>query len=88
MTDEPVRSIVRRVGDLDADFNLFTKEALAAQDGKTVPLTLEIGGPVVGEATLKYVPANETLVAEFQVDDPKLAETLKKHPPHIFEQER
>jgi hypothetical protein len=54
---------------------IFTEEALKAQDGKKVPLTLEPGGPVVGEATLKYVPG-EGLNASFRVDDPALAEFL------------
>jgi hypothetical protein len=63
---------------------VFTEAALAAQDGKKVSLTLELGGPVVGEATLKYVPGDKALLAEFQVDDPKLAEQLKKNPPNIF----
>lgn len=62
----------------------FTEEALAGQDGKTVPLTLEPGGPVVGEATLKYDPEEKALTANVQVTDPKLAEFLKETPPNIF----
>lgn len=53
---------------------VFTEEALKAQDGKKVPLTMEIGGPVIGEATMKYDPETGNLMAEFQVDDPKAAE--------------
>ena len=81
---EEFESVVQRAGDLDPDFNLFTEEALAAQDGKKVPLTLEPGGPVVGEATLKYDPGAKVLKADFQVDDPKVAEFLKQDPPSIF----
>jgi hypothetical protein len=63
---------------------VFTEAALAAQDGKTVPLTLEIGGPVVGEATLRYDPEEKALKADFQVDDPKVAKFFVKDPPNIF----
>lgn len=77
--------IVRRAGGPpDAEFNIFTEEALAAQDGKVVPLTLEPGGPVIGEATLKYDSNEKTLKTSFRVDDPKLAELLKGTPPNIF----
>lgn len=76
--------IVRRVDESDGDFNVFTEEALAAQDGKVVPLTLEIGGPVIGEATLKYDSDERALKTIFRVDDPNLAELLKGTPPNIF----
>lgn len=56
---------------------VFTEEALKSQDGKTVPVTLEFGGPVVGEATLKYDPEEKGLTAEFRVDDPDVREFLK-----------
>jgi hypothetical protein len=84
MSEEPIRSIVQRAGDMDKDFVVFTEAALAAQDGKKVPLTLEIGGPVVGEATLHYDAGEKALVADFQVDDPKVAEILREDPPSIF----
>lgn len=58
----------------------FTEEALKAQDGKKVPLTLEIGGPVIGEATMRYMPEWGTLVADMRIDDPKIAEMLYKDP--------
>lgn len=77
--------IVQRANEPGADFNVFTEEALAANDGKIVPLTLEIGGPVVGQATMKYDPEEKALKANFQVDDPKVAEFLKGAPPSIFE---
>ena len=38
------------------DNDRFTEEALKAQDGKKVPFTRELGGPVIGEATLRYDP--------------------------------
>jgi hypothetical protein len=58
---------------------IFTEEALKAQDGKKVPLTLEPGGPVIGEATLKYVPG-EGLDASMRIDNPELAEMLRTDP--------
>lgn len=66
------------------DGNAFTEEALRSQDGKKVPLTLEPGGPVIGEATMKYVPEEKVLMAEFTVDDPKMEELLHGAPPLIF----
>jgi hypothetical protein len=36
MSEEPVRSIVQRAGDVGEDFVVFTEAALAAQDGKKV----------------------------------------------------
>ena len=83
MTEE-WENTVRKAGVPDANFNVFTEEALASQDGKTVPLTLEIGGPVVGEATFKYVPEEKALKVNYQVDDPILAEVFKQDPPSIF----
>lgn len=73
--------VVQRIGDAG---EVFTEAALAAQDGKKVPLTLENGGPVIGEATLKYEPEEKALMAEFRVDDPKVAEFLRANPPNIF----
>lgn len=65
-------------------FSFITEEALAAQDGKTVPLTLEPGGPVIGEATLHYSSGEKALKADFRVADPKVAEILRENPPNIF----
>lgn len=76
--------LIRKAGVPDSNFNVFTEEALAAQDGKTVPLTLEVGGPVIGQATMKYDRGEQALKASFQVDDPKIAELLKGDPPNIF----
>lgn len=66
------------------DGNVFTEEALQAQDGKKVPLTLEPGGPVIGEATMKYDSGEKALIAEFIVDDPKMEELLNGASPLIF----
>jgi hypothetical protein len=63
----------------------FTEEALKANDGKKVPLTQEPGGPVIGEATLKYDADEKVLKANFRIDDPDVAEFLKGPPPNIFE---
>lgn len=62
----------------------FTKEALEAQDGKKVPLTLEIGGPVIGKATMHYDPETGNLSAQFQVNDPKIAEFLEGESPSVI----
>lgn len=77
--DEPLpEGIVARTSDV------FTEQALRAQDGKRVPLTLDPGGPVVGEAVLKYDPDEKALKAQLQVDDPKVAAFLKGAMPTIF----
>ncbi len=60
--------IVRRTDDV------FTEEALKANDGKTVYLTDKPGGQVIGKAKLKYDPKEKALTADLQVDDPKVAE--------------
>lgn len=54
----------------------FTEEALRSQDGKKVPLTRELGGPVIGEATLRYDPDLGALVADMKVENPNFAEIL------------
>jgi hypothetical protein len=66
---------------------VFTEEALKAQDGKKIPLTLENGGPVIGEATLIYDSHKKALEADFRIDDPKVAEFLNGSPPNIFQGE-
>jgi hypothetical protein len=63
---------------------VFTKEALKAQDGKVVPLTLENGGPVIGEATLHYDEGRGDLIADFTVDDPVVAGFLNESLPDIL----
>ena len=50
------------------DNNRFTEEALKAQDGKKVPLTRELGGPVIGEATLRYDSETGALIADMRID--------------------
>jgi hypothetical protein len=64
----------------------FTEEALRAQAGKKVPVTAYPGGPVIGEATLKYDPTTKSLGAEINVDDPEIAKLLRPElPPISFE---
>jgi hypothetical protein len=53
------------------DHTHFTKEALKAQDGKKVPLTRELGGPVIGEATLRYDPG-VGVIADIQIDETQI----------------
>jgi hypothetical protein len=81
MTEE-FESVVQRAGG-DGPV-VFSEAALEACDGKVVPLTLEPGGPVIGEATLTYESEGKALKALFRVDDPKVAEFLKNDPPNIF----
>jgi hypothetical protein len=57
------------------EYTYFTEEALKAMDGKKVPLTRELGGPVIGETTLKYDPG-VGVIAEMKIDDPNMAEAL------------
>lgn len=81
MTEE-FKAVVQRAGGEGAI--VFSEAALEACDGKVVPLTLEPGGPVIGEATLSYDPGEKALEAAFRVDDPNVAEALKADPPSIF----
>lgn len=60
------------------EHNVFSEELLKAQHGKKVPLTLEIGGPVIGEATIKYDPETGNLMGRFRVDDPTVSEYLQQ----------
>lgn len=76
MTTDPV---VQRVTEV------FTEEALRANDGKEVPLTSWPGGPVIGKATLKYVEGDKELRAEFQVDDAEWRELLRNPTPSVPE---
>ena len=64
--------------------DVFTEEALKAQHGNVVPLRLEIGGPVIGTATMKYDDEEKILKADFKIDDPKVAEQLRHGPPPYF----
>lgn len=54
----------------------FTEEALRSQDGKKVPLTMELGGPVIGEATLRYDPDLGALVADMKIENPNVSKFL------------
>lgn len=71
-------------GEVQRVDGVFTEEALKSQDGKKVPLTLEIGGPVIGEATFKYDPERKALVATFEVDDPEVSDMLLRNRPRYF----
>lgn len=71
--------IVRKVDEF------FTEEALRENDGKTVPLRREFGGPIIGEATLEYDENSKALKAAFRIDDPKVKEFLEgPAPSHVF----
>jgi hypothetical protein len=59
---------------MDED-TIFTEDALKALDGKKTPLTRELGGPVIGEATLRYDP-EVGVIADMKIDNPKMAELL------------
>jgi hypothetical protein len=54
----------------------ISEEALKAQNGKTIPLRLEPGGPIIGEATLRYVPESGELISDMKIDDPQVADFL------------
>lgn len=61
---------------------IFSDEALQAQDGKEVPLTLGPRGPVVGMAMLRYNPENKALNADLLIDgeeNPVVADFLKQN---------
>lgn len=67
------------------DGDIYPESVLKAQDGKVIPLTLRPGGPVIGEATLKYNPEKQGLEARFRVDDPKVAEALRGTMPYSID---
>lgn len=62
---------------------VFTEDALKANDGKVVPLRIRPGGPIIGEATLKYDRTEKALKAVFHVDDPKVEKFFTELPPDI-----
>jgi hypothetical protein len=78
VSDGKIEGVVQRVDEQ------FTAEALAAQDGKTVPFRKEPGGEIIGEATLHYDPTDQALKASLETDDPKVAEYLHGTLPNIF----
>jgi hypothetical protein len=71
--------IIRRVDEV------WTEEALKANDGMVVPLKDKPGGTVIGEATLRYDEGEKALKAEFNITDPKMADFLKDPPPTLFD---
>ena len=46
----------------------FSREVLKAQDGKRVNLTLENGGPVIGEAVLRFEETTGNLELDAWID--------------------
>ena len=68
-------------------FTHFTEEALQRMDGMEVPLTLEIGGPQVGVAVMKYNPETKSLDADLRVDDPEVAALFKGTLPYSIKKE-
>lgn len=58
-------------------FDQFPPEVLKAHDGEKIPLTREPGGPVIGEATLKYNEEAQALEARFRIDDSEIASLFR-----------
>jgi hypothetical protein len=65
--------------------DVFTEEALQSQDGKTCPLRFGVGGPIIGEVTMKYDPHTKALTGDMRVDDDNVAKFLAGPTPSIFE---
>ena len=57
-------------------FEQFSKEALKAQDGKSVPLTLENGGPIVGEVIFHYDEGAGDLKLEARLESAPITDWL------------
>jgi hypothetical protein len=62
----------------------FTEEALRSQDGKKVPLSRELGGPVIGEVTLRYDPDIGALIADMSIERLNVADILSKNPSAVI----
>lgn len=62
----------------------FSEEALKSSDGTLVPMRLEPGGRIIGEAVLRYDEGEQALKAEIAIDDPKVAEALKMDTTHVW----
>lgn len=65
---------------------VFTEEALKANDGKKCPLTSSPGGPVIGEVTMHYDPHTKSLMGDLQVDDENVAKFLMDEKPPNYTQ--
>lgn len=78
MDIKDTEAIIQRANDV------FTEEALKAQDGKTVPLRRDNNGPVIGEATMHYDSEGKALKANLRVDDPDVLAFLKGPPPSVI----
>lgn len=72
---------------MEDDSLKFTEESLKAHDGLKFPLRLVPSGPIVAEGTLTYNSETGELTAQYQTDDPDVAELLKLAPPIIFKKE-
>lgn len=72
---------------MEDDSIKFTEESLKAQDGLKFPLRLVPGGPIVAEGTMTYDSETGELTAQYQTDDPNVAELLKDTLPIIFKKE-
>lgn len=72
-------------GEFVQEITGYSPEVLKEQDGKVIPLRLGTGGPVIGEAKLKYVPETGHLEARFTVNDPKVADILQSDPAFSIE---
>lgn len=69
---------------MDPRHTRFSEEALKSQDGRKVPLRAYPGGPVIGEATMRYDPEKKVLDAEMRVDDPEVAKLIGEQPSSII----
>jgi hypothetical protein len=70
-----------------ADREVYSKEALKAQDGKRLPLTLE-DGTVVGEVVFRYEEDTCRLVFDARLDNVDITNHLMEKLLHPEENER
>lgn len=64
--------------------NAYTPDELRSQDGKEYPLRLNLEGPVIGKAVMRYDEATMTLNAEFEVSDPKIVKYLNQNASSVY----
>lgn len=64
--------------------DFYPEEVLKDQDGKKVPLRSSLGGPIIGEATLKYDDEEKALKADFHIDDPNVVAFLRGPDPSVI----
>lgn len=70
------------------EFEKFSKEVLRAQDGKCVPLTLGVGGPVVGQAIFRYNEDTAELEIGTRIEAVPVAEWLAEEVTNFSTEER